>query len=465
MLAISANATLRGPALSRGELLRAGLVTAGCLGLPELLSGRSTATDARRKDTAVIQLWLGGGPSHLDMYDLKPEAPAEIRGPFKPIATNVPGTQICELLPLQAKLMDTLSIVRSLHHATDDHAAGMHWMVTGQPVVPTAPDVLTPTHPSLGSVVAHERGPNQPGMAPYVHIHPDSMGFPIFPRIHGPAFLGARYAPLVVDYARKVADMNRATLDNLIGKPEFTGPSLALPVDISTDRLAGRDQLRRGLGELHQSLGCPAASRLDEFQRQALALVSSDAARNAFDLEKEDAATRDRYGRNSWGQGLLLCRRLVEAGVTFVTLNTDSFSGQWDTHGNQEATFKEMLPVYDQMLTALVQDLIDRGLYERVLVVVWGEFGRTPKINGNGGRDHWGRAAFVLLGGGGVPGGRVIGSTNPRGEEPQDDPHWPTDVLATIYRVLGIDCDGELHDSFGRPYKLLAGGQPIADLL
>ncbi len=234
---------------------------------------------------------------------------------------------------------------------------------------------------------------------------------------------------------------------------------------MTVERLDDRDRLRRDLDCVGERLGQSAAvGRLDQHQRRALELVSSPAARAAFDLEREDPRLRDRYGRNAWGQGLLLCRRLVEAGVTFVTLNTDSYSAQRDNHGALKPALDAMLPVYDRMLTALVEDLVERGLYERVLVLVWGEFGRTPKINPSAGRDHWGRAAFALLGGGGVRRG-VFGSTNPRGEEPHDHPLWPGDVLATVYQVLGIDPAGEYPDALGRAVKLLATGEPIRELL
>jgi hypothetical protein len=450
--------------ISRRTFLRSSLFTTGALTLPGLLRRQAQAGQPGR-DTAVIQVWLGGGPSHLDMYDLKPQAPAEIRGPFNPIDTNVPGIQICELLPRQAKLMDRLAIVRSLHHETDDHAAGMHWIQTGYPAVLLGPDNLRPSHPSLGSVVARLRGANAPGMVPYVHIAPDPMGFPIFPSIFDSAFLGPRFAPLRVDSARKQTDANTSNLENLIGNPQFTTPCVELLPGMTVEQMGDRNRLRRELDglstRLHESQ--PAAA-LDEHQRRALDLICAPAARAAFDLEHEDPRLRDRYGRNAWGQGLLLCRRLVEAGVTLVTLNTDSFSAQWDNHGQLKPALDAMLPVYDQMLTALVEDLVQRGLYDRVLVLVWGEFGRTPKLNASAGRDHWGRAGFAMLGGGGIRGGTVVGSTTAGGEDPHTRPLWPGDVLATVYRVLGIDPEAELRDEFGRPVKIVSAGAPIGEL-
>jgi len=459
---------IRRSLLSRRAFLRTTLAAGGALALPNLLEQRAQAAEAGRprRDTALIQVWLGGGPSHLDMYDLKPAAPPEIRGPFKPVATNVPGIQVCELLRRQTRLMDRLAVVRSLHHRTDEHAAGMHWIQTGQFAPLTDMTKNAPTHPSLGSVIARLRGANQPGMVPYVHIAPDPMGFPIFPRIFDAAFLGPRYDPLRVEYIRKKADPNRSDLDNLIGKVHFVVPQLDLLPGLTVERLDDRERLRQGFDRLNRRLdenGAPG--RMDAYRRQALELVSSEAARRAFDLEREDPRLRDRYGRNAWGQGLLLCRRLVEAGVTTVTLNTDAFSGQWDNHAQIKPAFDGMLPVYDQMLSALIEDLTDRGLYERVMVLVWGEFGRTPKINPSAGRDHWGRAGFALLGGGGLRGGVVVGSTNPRGEVPKDRPVVPGDVLATVYHVLGIDPDAELIDGLGRPVKVLATGTALRELV
>ncbi len=463
MLSISVDGRRAGSVLSRRAFLRTALLGAGALGLPNLLRANSKA----RRDTAVIQLWLGGGPSHLDMYDLKPAAPPEIRGPYKHIATNVPGIDICELLPMQAKIMDRLAIVRSLHHGTDDHAAGMHWIQTGHFAPPQGgADTVKPTHPSLGSLVARLRGPNRPGMVPYVHILPDPMGFPVFPRIFDSADLGPAANPLKVEYARKKTDANNLAIDNLVGKVQFSVPNVELLPGMDLARLGDRARLRQDLDGLARRLNDDRAlDRLDHYQRRALELVSSPAARAAFELDREDPRRRDRYGMNAWGQGLLLCRRLVEAGVTFVGFNTDSYSGQWDNHAQLKPALDAMLPLYDQMLTALIEDLVERGLYERVLVLVWGEFGRTPKVNGSAGRDHWGAAGFALLGGAGLRGGTVVGSTNPRGEHPEDRPVRPNDILATVYHVLGIDPETEYLDRLARPIKVLSGGERVRELV
>jgi hypothetical protein len=397
------------------------------------------------------------------MYDLKPAAPAEYRGSFQPIATSVPGIEICELLPLQARRMDRFSIIRSLHTTTSDHPAGTHWMQTGR--YGAAGPNFRATHPAAGAVAAKVCGSRGAGMVPYVHIAPDPMGFPTFIRSHESAYLGPRYNPLRVESARKLADITRLTIDNLIGKVQFSVPSFEAVPGMDSLRIGDRVALNAQLDRLSRALDYGGTmDALDHFQWQALQMLTSGAARNAFDLDQEPAEIRDRYGHNAWGQGALLCRRLVEAGATFVTLNTDSFSGQWDNHGNLAAQYREMVPVYDQVLSALFDDLVERGIYERVLVLVWGEFGRTPKINAGAGRDHWGPAAFALLGGGGLRGGTIVGSTTAHGETPRDRPLWPADILATVYRVLGIDPTLQFPDHAGRPIPVLPDGEPIHEL-
>jgi hypothetical protein len=447
---------------SRRSFLKASLLAGGALGAQALSPARAARASADDRDTAVIQIWLGGGPSHIDMVDLKPEAPLEFRGAFSPIATSVPGIQICELLPKHAARMGRLAIIRSLHHATSDHPAGTHWTQTGR--IGVISNIGQPTHPSAGSIAARALGPRREGMAPYVHIAPDPMGFPIFLRCHEAAYLGSQYAPLLVKSARKLADTARVSLDNMIGKVQFETPDFAPAPGLDLGRLENRVALNRRLDGFAR-LADKQGDVLAHYQRQALALVTSGAAREAFDLEREPGETRERYGMNAWGQGALLCRRLVEAGARFVTLNTDSFSGQWDNHGNLPGQFAEMLPVYDQMIAALLDDLESRGMTGKVLVLLWGEFGRTPKINTAAGRDHWGMSGFAMLAGGGLRTGQVIGSTTSKGEEPKDRPIGPCDVLATVYHVLGIDPEMEFADLTGRPIKILNEGQAITELL
>ena len=411
------------------------------------------ASASRCTDTAVIQIWLGGGPSHIDLYDMKPEAPAECRGVYRPISTNVAGLEVNELLPRQATRMDRLSVIRSLTHPSNDHVTGTHVMQTGH-LGPTSqnPD---PTHPSAGSVTARLRGANVEGMLPYVHILPD-LPIQLYSQQFNASYFGQQFAPFPVtmpfpfynaDQSVNVRDLK--------------------PLDeMTVDRLRERLELCQTLSDRKELVAdVDQELPLSVEHQRAIGLITSAAGQSAFDLSQESDPVRDRYGRNTRGQGALLCRRLVEAGATFVTLNTDSSSNMWDHHGNLKQGLDRQLPAYDQMLAALLDDLVDRGLYNRVLVIVCGEFGRTPRMNERGGRDHWGRAGFILMGGGGVKGGQIVGATTLKGEEPVTRPITPADLLATVYHVLGIDPARQFIDQRGRPAAVLSEGQAITELL
>lgn len=401
---------------------------------------------------AVIQIWLGGGPSHIDLYDMKPHAPIEHRGPFRPIATEQPGIDVCELLPRHAPIMRRLSVIRSLHHNSNDHVAGTHWMQTGH--LGATARQPEPTHPSIGSYVARARGPKRPSAPPYVHVRPD-LAIDLYSRQFNAAHLGGAFDPLQVV-------MPFPGYSNQI---RFDRPALEEVAGLDAGRLGDRIDLREQFDELRDHAQRRVETPEGDFYRQAFELVTSRAIRNAFDLSRETPGMRERYGETGWGQAALLCRRLVEAGVSFVTLNTDSSSNMWDNHANVEKYFKIMLPAYDRMLSALIEDLVERGLYEQVIVLVWGEFGRTPGINTRGGRDHWGSAGCALVGGGGIRGGTVFGATTPHGEEPLDQPRMPADVLATVYHLLDIDRAQQMVTRFGRPQPILSDGAPIRELL
>ena len=433
--------------LSRRGFVQVGVATTvGSDLLHGSLSGRS-------QDTAVIQIWLGGGPSHIDMYDMKPHAPVECRGVYRPIATNVGGLEINELLPLQATRMDRLSVVRTLTHPSNDHVTGTHAMQTGH-LGPTSGSPA-PTHPSVGSVIARLQRANVRGMLPYVHVRPD-LPIDLYSRQFDAAYLGQQFAPFTVTmpFPFYSADQSVNVRD-------------LQPLDeIPIERLHQRVALTRALNESQRTTVVAGAQHDLSLQHErALRLLSSGAGQTAFDLSYESDVIRNAYGRNTWGQGALLCRRLIEAGASFVTLNTDSSSNMWDHHGNLKQGFDRQLPAYDQMLAALLDDLVDRGMYDRVLVVVCGEFGRTPRMNERGGRDHWGRAGFALLGGGGVRGGHIVGSTTSHGEEPASHPVTPADLLATVYHALGVDWSHTFTDHNGRPIPVLAEGHPISELL
>ncbi len=457
MLQLAVNPNGNGNFPSRRGFLRTLLAGGTAMGLPNLdwLRSRAVAAGQQPSKTAVIQLWLGGGTSHLDTYDMKPDSGEGFRSPFKSIPTCVPGLDICELMPRQTRILNHLSLIRSLHHDHNGaHVPAIHCMQTGAMV-----QRFTPSRPSAGAVASRVRGSNRPEMPAYVHITTDPKHLVEAPPMFDSAFLGVRYAPLRI----------RSEYD---GKPwgklvRMTTPSIELPVEMSADRLDDRARLHNQLDHLKRAIESNSRmDAIDPYYRQAFQLLTSPAARTAFDLSREDPRVRDRYGNNAWGQGALLCRRLVEAGVTFITLNTDSSSLTWDHHEKLKDGMEQVLPVYDQMLTALIEDLVERGLYERVLVLVLTEFGRSPRFNATGGREHWGNAGFALVGGGGLRGaGTVIGSTTAKGEVPRERPVRPCDLLATVYRTLGIDPHMTLQDTSGRPIPILSEGEVIKELV
>jgi len=428
--------------VSRREMLRVGALALGGLSLPEILRLRSEARAAGRstKDTSVILIWQAGGPSHIDMYDLKPEAPVEFRGEFKPIATNVNGIEISEHLPLQSEIMDKLAIVRSATHTNPGHGMGSQWMLTGwQPTI----EVNDNIYPSTGSVVSRLRGPRVAGLPAYVTL-PRQTPF------NKAAYLGASYNPFTPD-----SDPNT---------DDFEVRNLKLPGRVDENRLHRRRDLLSSVDQLRRDLDKEGTIRgLDKFYADALEMVTSDKAIKAFDMKQEDAKLRDEYGRNDLGQSCLLARRLVEAGVTFVTIQA---GGGWDTHANNFTELKgKLLPKYDQAVTALVNDIHRRGLNENVLVMAMGEFGRTPRINPGAGRDHWPGAMSVLFAGGGLKTGQVIGATDRRAEYPTSRPCSPGTVLSTMYHVLGVDYRHVFFDQAKRPMPVLAEGAPISELI
>ncbi len=426
---------------TRRSFLKVGFLGLAGLTLADRLRAVAQAADAGRPtpDTAVILLWLGGGPSHIDMYDLKPDAPAEFRGEFRPIPTNVPGTRVGEHLPRHARLMDRISVVRSVTHTNAGHGMGTHWMQTGY--VPTI-EINDNLNPSAGSITARLRGANAPQLPAYVCL-------PNPPPSANAAYLGVAYNPFSPG-----ADPS---------SPGFQVRDLRLAPQVDLDRFRNRRELVSGLDTLRREVDPQGtADGYDRFYRDAFDIVTGERCRRAFDIHGEDPRVRDRYGRTSWGQSTLLARRLVEAGVTFVTVNL----GGWDTHNNNfQGLRQNLLPRYDQALCALVEDLHERGLDRKVLVVTYGEFGRTPRINPTAGRDHWPGAMSVVFAGGGLRMGQVVGSTDARAEYPTARAASPQDVLATMYHVLGIDYRHEFHDAAQRPIPVLNEGRPIAELV
>jgi hypothetical protein len=393
----------------------------------------------------------------MDLYDLKPAAPAEYRGIWKPIRTVVPGFDISELFPKQAKVTDKLSVVRSLHHDTGDHFAGGHRMLTAR-AGRVSGAKTDGEYPSIGSIVARLRGPNRPGMPAYVAA-PLAASIGLSPGYFGANYLGTSYNPFELH-----SDPNAAG---------YQVPNLRLAGGLTVESLDDRRQLSGQFDEIRRSAELAATHEaMDRFQREAFEMVTGPAARRAFDLSREDPRLRDRYGRHSFGQSTLLARRLVEAGATFVTAHF----GGWDHHWDLQAGMERYLPMVDAAVSSLFTDLDERGLLGQTLVVLCGEFSRTPRMNdgGNGGpprsmgtpgRDHWGNSMFCLLGGGGVRGGQVVGSTDQLGQAPTDRACTPADIHATIYHFLGIDPSFSFLDRTGRPVPVLDEGKPIAELI
>jgi hypothetical protein len=445
--------------LSRRSFLQLGVAGMASVGLPRLLQAKADSADrfGSGKNTSVILIWLDGGPSHMDLYDLKPEAPAEYRGIWKPIRTKVPGFDISELFPRQAQVTDKFSVVRSLHHDTGDHYAAGHRMLTTKDMGVSGANTEG-RFPSLGAIVAREAGPRRPGLPAYVAVpHASSIG--LTPGYFGAHMLGAQYNPFSTG-----GDPN--------GK-HFQVQNLNLAGGLSIERLEDRRSLVRHFDTTRRNLdSLPQVQAMDRFTREAYEFISGPAARRAFEIGREDPRLRDDYGRDTWGQSTLLARRLVEAGCTFVTVHW----GGWDHHWDLQAGMESYLPRVDRAVAALFRDLHERGLLETTLVVLCGEFSRTPRMNngGNGGaplskgtpgRDHWGNAMFCLLGGGGVKGGQVYGSTNRLGTRPQTNAVTPSSIHATIYQVLGIDPKLHLLDPSGRPVAVLEDPTPIQALL
>ena len=435
--------------LTRRNFVQAGLLGLGGLGLSDCL--RLRAATPRPPDTAVILFWMSGGPGHMETWDPKPDAVDQFRGPFGPVKTPLPGVLFGELLPRSARLMRHLAVLRSVSHGSGDHTKGNHWMLTGfEGPDFNAADNQVQRRPAMGSAVARLRGPNHPGMPAYAAVPHLRGGTDNF--FHYAAYLGRGQNPFVAD-----SDPN--------GK-DFRVRGLALPADLPLARLDDRRTLLDRLDATRRQADAVAAADPDPHRRRAFDLLTSPRAAAAFDLGREPARLRDAYGRHTYGQSALLARRLVEAGCTFVTVNCVP----WDHHGTagRHTTAdgaRQFIPPFDRAFAALVEDLIGRGLYDRTLVVAMGEFGRTPRMNAEGGRDHWGQVFSVLMGGGGLRMGQVVGRSSPRGERVADRPVGPQDVTATVFRHLGIDARAVVFpDAQGRPTPLVEAGEPVREL-
>lgn len=455
--------------VSRRSFLQAGALALSGLTLPDLMRLRAEAS--QQTDTSVIFVWLPGGPPHMETYDMKPDAPSDYRGEFRPIPTNVAGIDICEHLPLHAKMADKFTLIRSVAHEFADHGGGHKKFLTGRD--PLSPVGFVNDYPMVGSMVAKVLEKRDIGIPNYV-CEVDAGRHDIDVFSFGSAYLGPESHPFFV-----IGDPSAANfqVQNLSIAREMEG------------RLDDRVGLLKGFDNLRREIDHKGTIRaMDEFNQRAFSLLTGDKAREAFDISKEPAELRDRYGRHPWGQRAIMARRLVERGVNFVTVVMENCiaPGQpmprelvynWDSHAVNCHLYKDALvrlPVYDRTITALIEDLYARGLDKKVLLVVTGEFGRTPRINPaigtqtgvmQPGRDHWPQAMSILLSGGGMKMGQVIGSTNAKGEHPKDRPLSPGDLWASVFRHLGIDYKSiSFLDHRGRPMPMLERGEPIAEL-
>ena len=433
--------------VGRRDCLKLGLGALLGGGLVDALRLRAIAGTAST-ETSCILIWLDGGPSHFETFDPKPDAPAEIRGEFLPIRTKTPGLYFSENMPRLAAISDKLSIVRSVCHNQNNHGAGNHYMMTGAPTrIPVGCGAFVSFHPSMGSVVSAERGAAD-GLPPY-------FSMPDMTRSGGPNFLGARHAPFVVS-----DDPNNES---------FTVRDVTIPKELDNGRMATRRQLRERLDKLTRFADRAASDPVvgaDENFQQAVSLMTSVAAQKAFEIHREPKQVRDAFGRTSFGQRALLARRLVEAGVPFITIN----NGGWDHHSNIFPAFKDQGQKLDAVVAMLIEDLDERGLLDTTLVLVMGEFGRTPKIStlagsATAGRDHWSSAISVLVAGCGTPRGQVVGATDRSGYAAVEKIYAPENLVSTVYLKLGINPDKILYNANGRPAHLVSDPRPIAELM
>lgn len=438
--------------ISRRDCVRLGIGSLMGGGLVSLLRSQGLAAEEAHRPSGkaerCILIWMDGGPTHFETFDPKPEAPAEIRGEFSPIATSVKGVQFSEHMTKLAASFDDFAMIRSIRHNQGNHGAGNHYMMTGAPPrIPVGCGAFVSFHPSIGSVAAKELGRDN-GLPPY-------FSMPSMSRSGGPNFLGAKYAPFVVSN-----DPNRKG---------FRVRDVALPRGLSEGRFSSRTALRAQVDRMLRMNDEAAADPVvafDEYFQQGYDLVTSPEAQQAFDIEKEPGTTRERYGRNPFGQRCLLARRLVEAGVPFVTV----YDGGWDHHRDIFALLRKRLPAWDNSVATLIQDLKERGLLDTTLVVALGEFGRTPKLSvladsKKAGRDHWANAMSVLIAGGGTPGGTVVGATDRSGYSAVDNVLSPENFVSTIYHKLGIDPGRILYTPQGRPVHLVSDPTPIKELV
>ncbi len=440
--------------VSRRSVLKASLAGIAGLSLPDLLRARSQAAESGKRlpdNRSVILLWMTGGPSHIDTWDVKPQAPVEIRGPFSAIRSKLPGVLLCEYLPKQAAMMDKLTIIRSVDARMSNHEPNQVFQTANLDAEPRI-NSEAEKYPAIASVVAKYRGAANPDMPPSVVLNMQSRS-----HVAWAGYLGKQYDPFLGNQASSL----------------FT-----LPSGLDQDRVTTRHTLQQQFDRLRRDLDLSGSmAAMDRFEQQAVDIVAGRRAQQVFDLSQEPQAVRQRYGDHNWCQQALLARRLVEAGVSFVTIDLSNHgaSGTWDTHGDNIPPYggiwnglRPLLPVFDHLLTTLVSDLEERGLIDQVLVIAMGEFGRTPKIGTQGstdGRDHWPVVMSMTLAGGGFRHGQVIGATERDAGQIKERPVTPGDLAATIYHHMGVPLDGTYLDSRGRPRYFVERGEAIRELI
>jgi hypothetical protein len=446
-------AEFRQSLLHRRSFLKAGILGVGGLCLSELLRTEARASHTGRRPSVIV-LWMRGGPSHIDMWDPKPDAPKEYRGEFGVMPTRVPGILLSDMLPLCARVMDKWSIVRSLYHGDAGHSSGDQICFTGYPAGSNPDENVMP---SCGSIVSKQLG----------HLTPELPAYVMIPRMDpgtGPAYLGVAHKP----FETKTDPANPGP---------FRVPNFVPPAGVTLEQLGDRRRLLSCFDQFRRDVDASGQMEaLDRFNQQAWNILTSPAARDAFDLDREPPAVRERYGfmppfdpkaanrcgAPAWSQRILLARRLVEAGVRLVTVDLR----WWDTHVKGfESLRLGFLPRFDRAYSALIEDLDQRGLLESTLVIAWGEFGRTPRVNNDAGRDHYPNVFSAALAGGPVRGGRVVGASDAQGAFPRANPKPPQDVLATLYQHLGVDTKAEYLNGTGRPMRVLPSGSPIEELM
>jgi len=453
---------------TRRNMLKAGVAGMAGLTLPGLLQARAAAAASGRRmsgNRSVILLWMTGGPSHLDTWDPKPDRPLENRGPFGTIPTRLPGVRICEHLPKMAGMLDRFTVIRSVNARHSNHEPNTVFQ-TGDIRAEARTNPEARKYPAIGAICAKHRGPNHPAMPPYVAFKRSDS------HLAFGGYLGKQYDPFIGN------DASRLPVYDLVGTDTGQmagGSALSFPLGLTADRVRRRQTLRQAVDSLRGEVDASEdVAALDQYGQKAVDLLLGGRAREAFDLSQEPQSVRDRYGKHLWYQQALLARRLVEAGVSFVTIDLSyhTASGTWDNHGDNIPPYggitsglKPILPLFDHLVTTLVSDLDERSLLDETLVLCMGEFGRTPSLTKFDGRDHWAVVMSMAMAGGGLRHGQVIGATDPDGGDIADRPVRPEDLAATIYRHMGVPLDATYDDFTGRPIAIVQNnGEPIREL-